>query len=459
MSETSPGTSPIRAVAMHTSRFRYFIFALLITMALINYIDRGAIAFAAEPITSEFGFDKVAWGNVLGFFGYGYMFGALIGGWLADNIGPRRVWLWAGAAWSVLEIASAFSGEIGIGLFAGSALAGFGLVRILFGFAEGPAYSTINRTMADWAAPRERGLAVSLGLLSTPLGALLSAPISVGLLVFTDSWRTTFIILGLLGMVWLAVFAVFFRNTPEEHPKVTPSELAHIRGEGDDWSPEVPATPGTRVPTRAFFTSRTLLLNSVGYFSFMFVNFTILTWVPKYLQEEFGYSLSSLWYLGMIPWTGACFTILLGGRISDLLRARTGNLRIARNAVAVISMAATALCFVSIPLVNGPVAVLALMTLGNALNSLPNSVFWSVIIDTAPSRAGTFGGFTHFIANIAAVLAPVLAGILAQRYGYGSIFYGAVGATVLGMSAMIFVRPGDLGGKWNAVERKPVTVG
>ena len=373
---------------------------------------------------------------MLGFFGYGYMFGALVGGWCADRLGPRRVWLWAGAAWSVLEIASAFAGEIGLVL--GSALWGFAVVRVLFGFAEGPAYSTINRSMADWAAPKERGFAVSLGLLSTPLGALLTAPVAVGLLTLTGNWRITFIVLGVAGLLLLVAFYRLFQNTPEEHPKVSADELALIRSSS---GPEAVARP---LPAAAFFRSRTLLLNAVGYFAFMFVNFTILTWVPKYLQDEFGFSLGSLWYLGMIPWVGACVTIVLGGRISDYLRRRTGNLRIARNALAVCSMALTATCFLCIPLVSGPVAVLSLMALGNALNSLPNAVFWSVIIDTAPSRAGTFGGFTHFIANIATVLAPTLAGYLAASYGYSSMFIAAGAATVLGMCAMAFIRPGRL---------------
>ncbi|QKV97047.1 MFS transporter [Streptomyces sp. NA02950] len=435
---------------MTAPRYRYVIFCLLVAVALVNYIDRGAISYAAGPVTAEFGFDKPAWGQVLGFFGYGYMFGALLGGWLADRIGPRRVWLCAGAAWSVLEIASAFAGEIGIGLFAGSALAGFAVVRVLFGFTEGPAYSTINRTIADWAAAKERGFAVSLGLLSTPLGALLTAPVSVGLLTLTDSWRTTFIILGVVGLLLLIAFYRMFRNAPEDHPKVTAEELRHIRGIGEPAGPEAAAQPDIRVPAWAFFRSRTLLLNAVGYFSFMFVNFTILTWVPKYLQDEFGFSLGSLWYLGMVPWIGACVTILLGGRISDRLRRRTGSLRVARNAVAVCSMAATSLCFLSIPLVNSAVGVLTLMAIGNALNSLPNAVFWSVIIDTAPTRAGTFGGFTHFIANIAAVAAPTLAGYLAARWGYHSIFVAAGVATAVGMCAMALIRPGYLGRSWTA---------
>ena len=84
------------------------------------------------------------------------------------------------------------------------------------------------------------------------------------------------------------------------------------------------------------------------------------------------------------------------------------------------------------------------MTLGNALNALPNSVYWAVVIDTAPSpsRVGTFSGIMHFIANIASVLAPTLAGILSARYGYSAMFVATAVATAIGVFAMLQVRPG-----------------
>jgi MFS transporter, ACS family, hexuronate transporter len=142
--------------------FRYSIFLMIVILTMINYIDRGAISYAAEAITHEYGLGRVAWGAVLGYFGYGYMFGALLGGTLADLWGPKRVWATAGFAWSFFEAASAFAGDLGLALFGGSALAGFAVIRVLFGFSEGPAYSTINKTMSLWAAPKERGISVSL---------------------------------------------------------------------------------------------------------------------------------------------------------------------------------------------------------------------------------------------------------------------------------------------------------
>lgn len=163
--------------------YRYFIITMIIIMTMINYVDRGAISYAQEDIINEFGFDNIAWGSILGYFGYGYMLGSLFGGVTADKKGPKFVWLIAGTLWSLFEIGMAFAGEIGMALFGGSALAGFGLLRVLFGVSEGPIFSTISKTNANWAAPRERGLLSALGLIGVPLGALITAPIVSGFLV------------------------------------------------------------------------------------------------------------------------------------------------------------------------------------------------------------------------------------------------------------------------------------
>lgn len=416
---------------------------MMVLMVIINYIDRGAISYASEQIIAEFGFNAIAWGAVLGYFGYGYLFGALFGGALADKKGPKFVWIIIGLGWSIFVMATAFAGEIGIALFGGSALFGFAFIRILFGFFEGPTFSTINKTVANWATPRERGFAVSLGLLGTPLGAMLTAPVAVFLLSVT-SWKVMFLILAALGLIWVIIWTKMFTNLPEEHPKVSKEELEKIRSQSDLLPDEqlVKAEEKSDIRWFHFFKNPTLVFNAIGYFAFQYINFLLLTWTPKYLQDEFGFQLSSLWYLGMIPWIGACFTVLLGGKLSDHLRMKTGSLRIARSGLAVVSLLLTAGCFMLIPSANSIAGVMVLMTIGNAFNSLPNSVYWSVIIDTEPSKAGTFGGITHFITNTATIIAPTLTGFLVISYGYSSMFTAAAVASVIGMVAMLFVKPG-----------------
>lgn len=423
--------------------YRYNILFMMVLMVIINYIDRGAISYAQEYIIKEYGFGAVEWGAVLGYFGYGYLFGALFGGALADKKGPKFVWILIGIGWSFFVVVTAFAGEIGIALFGGSAIAGFAVVRIMFGFFEGPTFSTINRTVANWATPRERGFAVSLGLLGTPLGALLTAPVAVLILSIT-SWKVMFILLGTLGLIWVIIWSKMFTDLPEQHKKVTKEELEKIRSM-DALLPDeqlVEENEEEKIKWHHFFRNPTLVFNALGYFAFQYINFLLLTWTPKYLQDEFGFQLSSLWYLGMIPWIGACFTVLLGGKISDYLRMKTGSLRIARSGLAVVSLLLTAICFMLIPTANTVVGVMVLMAIGNAFNSLPNSVYWSVIIDTEPNKAGTYGGITHFITNTATIIAPTLTGFLVISFGYSSMFTAAAVASVIGMVAMIFVKPG-----------------
>lgn len=423
--------------------YRYFIITMIIIMTMINYVDRGAISYAQEDIINEFGFDNIAWGSILGYFGYGYMLGSLFGGVTADKKRPKFVWLIAGTLWSLFEIGMAFAGEIGMALFGGSALAGFGLLRVLFGVSEGPIFSTISKTNANWAAPRERGLLSALGLIGVPLGAIITAPIVSGFLVIS-TWRVLFVILGLLGLVWIIIWYKVFTDYPEDNKHVSQEEIESIRSTEETVHGEktVETEHNAHEKWYHFFKSPTLIFNMVGYFGFQYINFLILTWTPKYLQDEYHFEIHSLWYLGMIPWIGACFTAYFGGRLSDWLRVKTGSLRIARSGLAIFGMTLAAICFLIIPTTNQIGWIMFLMMLGNACIFLPNAVYWSVIIDTAPKKTGTYGGITHFFVNSATIIAPTLTGILVTSYGYSSMFISAVVAAVIGIIAMCFVKPG-----------------
>jgi sugar phosphate permease len=422
---------------MQPSRYRYVIFSLLFLVALINYIDRGALSFAANAISQEYHFSKVQLGAVLGYFGFGYLFGSLCGGFLADRLGTRKVWLMAGVLWSLLEIATAWAGDLGVALFGGSAIMGFAALRILFGVSEGPAYALMNKAIAHWAPDRERGFALSIGLLSTQVGSLLTAPIAVGLLLLTHDWRMMFILLGCFSLLAMLLFARRFSDLPEQQPAANAAERALIRnGQRQEAHDEAP------LPWWRFFTSRTLVCNALGYFSFLYLTFTLVTWLPKYLQDNFHYDLHSLWYVAMIPWSGACLTVLLGGRIADRLLARFSNLRVARNGFAAVTLLGTACCFMAIPYAGSAAAIIALMTLGNALNAMVNNVYWSVVIDVTPKASvGAFSGMTLAIANLASIISPMLCGWLAEYYGYNAMFTVTAVIALGSMLAMTLLQP------------------
>ena len=192
----------------------------------------------------------------------------------------------------------------------------------------------------------------------------------------------------------------------------------------------------------SFFTSTTLICNMLGYFGFQYVNFLILTWTPKYLQDEYHFEIHSLWYLGMIPWIGAVFTAYFGGQLSDWLRK---DRKSTYCEIWTFNSRYDLRCYMLliIPFTHSIVAVMILMMIGNAFIFLPNAVYWAVIIDTTPNNTGTYGGITHFFVNTATVIAPTLTGYLVASYGYSSMFVSAVVASLISIIAMCFVRPGE----------------
>jgi sugar phosphate permease len=425
--------------------------SLMIFIITINYIDRGALAYAQESIIEMFDINPQDWGWILGFFGYGYLVGTLFGGTIADKKGSKFVWIIAVTSWSIFAIATAWAGEIGIYLLGGSAVAGFGLCRIIFGLFEGPVYATMNKTIADWVPRKDRAIFVGFGLIGTPLGAMLTAPIAVGILSITD-WRMMYIILGVVGILWAIVWNKIFTSLPEDNPRVSKEELAEIRSDENELVKTQTEAKSTPIPWYAFFKNPSLLLNAASFFAYNYVNFLILTWTPKYLQDAFGFQLSSLWYLGMVPWIGAVFTTAFGGKISTVLFEKTGSFRIARTGLVMVCLFLTAGCFFVIPYMSSVTAILLLMMVGNAINSLPQSVYWSNVMDAAPSKVGTFSGITHFIINTASFIAPILTGILVVNYGYSAMFNAAAIIAFIGMITMFFVKPSKMGEKVNKSE-------
>ncbi|MFB4213099.1 MFS transporter [Shouchella sp. JSM 1781072] len=418
--------------------YRKIMMSVMVFIIAVNYIDRGALAYAAEPIMNAFNLSASDWGYVLGFFGYGYIVGTFLGGALADKKGPKFVWIFACTAWSLLAIATAFAGEIGVWLF-GSAVAGFALCRVLFGLAEGPVYANMNRTIANWIPTKDRTFYVGVGLIGTPLGAMLTAPVAVGLLSIAD-WRWMFISLGVIGLIWVVVWNKLFTDMPEDNRFVTKEELAIIRKDQVEDEPE--DVQKGQTAWFEFFKHPSLVLNAASFFGFNYINFLILTWTPLYLQQMYGFELRSLWYVGMIPWVGAVFTVFLGGKLSQYLLQKTGSFKIAKPGVIITSMLLTAICFVFIPFAPNAWVVLALMSIGNAINSLPQAVYWSIVLDASSKRTvGTFSGLTHGIITSASIIAPTATGILVALYGYNSMFFVAAGIAFIGMFLMFFVRP------------------
>lgn len=116
---------------------------------------------------------------------------------------------------------------------------------------------------------------VSVGLLSTPLGALLTAPVAVGLQTLTGDWRSMFVVLGVVSLAPRS-FMTRSPTPPRKTRAWLKAELDFLRKERAEASNA--STPTSSVaPVWHFFKNKDLLLNAIGYFSFVYVTFLLLT--------------------------------------------------------------------------------------------------------------------------------------------------------------------------------------
>lgn len=385
------------------SYLRWGVLAINCLILALNYGDRTAISIAAPFIMKDFHFTSGQFGLILSAFFLGYVPFCFIGGWSSDKFGPRTIMGWAAIIWSIFVATTA----VGFGFTS------FIIIRVIFGFGEGPQGSVTTKTMGNWFPQRELGTSIGIAQAATPLGGAIATPIIVALLVAThDNWRIPFIIFGAIGILFAIGWFVIVRDRPEQHPWITLKELTQIREGSLARRPEY-SEDGT-APRMITYLKQPLVWSTAwAFFGYSWVLYTFLSWFPEFLLQKQHISLSSLAIAGAIPWLAGAVGCALGGIVTDWIGRKTGNPAIARKWMIVVCLLLVALLFSPIGIITSPVAAVALMALIVFLLYMTTAQYFSIIGDVVPSsRLGGVMGFVHLIANLAGVIAPTITGFL-----------------------------------------------
>ncbi len=396
---------------MQATRFRWAIIGLLFFITVVNYIDRSAISYAVPDISKLFQLNPAQIGMILGAFGIGYMIMTFFGGIWVDKSGARVVLFVASLLWSI---------SIGLtGLATGFAM--IYMMRVLLGVAEGPNFPAINRAVGDWLSKDERAIALGNSLVAVPLALAIGAPIVTQLIIHI-SWRGTFIILGLFGLLWVAVWMWLFRDYPEHSRRVNRVELEHIRG-GMGWT-EADARSMRKVHTGnakgvwGFLLSNpTLMANNWAFFVFGYYLFFFMTWLPSYLHDQFQLNLKSVGLFSILPWLLAAVLLWGVGYLSDGLLSRTKSLRIARSYPIWISQLLAAVCILPVIYTHDLTVALIFISLAVAFGMSANATFYAINVDVARERTGTALGVMDTFFAIAGFIAPVMTGWVVNSTG------------------------------------------
>jgi MFS transporter, ACS family, glucarate transporter len=393
---------------------RWQILSLLTFVSLVRSIDALNFSVAAQQIMPEYGLTAVQMGVLYTAFTVGYGLFHLPGGWLADVVGPRLILTLAILWWSIFTGLTALAGELPIvGQFLTPFWAFF-LIRFLVGVGEGAAYPTTSKTVANWMATGERGLASGLVWSGAGLGYALAPPLVAWGMVHYG-WRLTFYALAVLGILLAVLWYRAVRDRPEEHPRVSPKELERIHGGTRPTTQE--DRPPRHPPWRAILTDRNIVLLSVATFCLGYVAYIYQSWFYLYLVNVRGFSIVTGGFFAAGPFLAVTVLSPLGGFVSDALTRRYGSKRGRRGAAMAGFLGSALFMYLGAQAADPYLAVL-LLSLGDGLAYSVIGSLWSAIMDIAGEHTGAVYVVVGMCANIGGMVAPTLTPLLAAWYGW-----------------------------------------
>jgi ACS family hexuronate transporter-like MFS transporter len=377
---------------------RWLVVAMLFGMALINFLDRQTLSVLAPVLQQEIGLDATGYSRVVAAFLISYSLGMVIVGFGLDRFGVRRYLGAAVACWSLAAIAHALSGG----------WRSLALFRAWLGLAESAAGPSGVKAVGEWVPRRERGLAMAVFSSGNLVGAVVAPPL-VAFLGLQFGWRATFVLTGLLGFVWLAVWWRWYRQ-PEQHPGLDAAERALIL---DDRA-QAAAAASTASWWRdrrcwALVTAR-LITDSVPHF-FAF-------WIPTWLAREHGVGLAGIGLLAWIPFLAADLGSLGGGFASDrLVRAGSPSLAARLRVMRLAACAMPLTCAAAVA--GGPLAAVLLLAPAMAAQSCWMANQLALVPELAPTgRSGAVASAGTFAGTLAAAASMLCVGPVVDRWGF-----------------------------------------
>ncbi|WP_328941914.1 MFS transporter [Streptomyces sp. NBC_00250] len=391
--------SPV-APSAHRRTVRVTV-VLLFAAWLVDYADRLVINLVLPSLGAEFDLDRTQQGLVVSAFFLAYALCQIPGGLLADRFGGRRVTLWALLTWSVFTALTGFAWSFAVLL----------ALRFAFGAAEGIFPPAAMKVLVERTRPEERMSANGTVMSSNALAAVIT-PLTVAPLVAVFGWRSAFWSTAALGILALLAVRLWL-----------PAPLPRTDGAEDA------ATGAARPALRAILRKGVLWRFALMMFGYNTIVWGLNTWVPSYLGEEHGVSLTSAGALIAVPALGAAIATVLGGRLADRLGGHHRRIIVPGMAVAAVAL----LLMANAPSVPGFVVFGTVAVFAASLAYMP--IFAVPLAGLSPAHVGVGSAVVIFGGQVAGMVAPPVMGALADAFSFqvafGFLVLGALIAAVM----------------------------
>ena len=399
-----PDVRTVDSVAPPGFGYRWTICALIFAATTINYVDRGVIGVLAPTLQSELHWSESDYASTAAWFTFAYAIGFLGAGRFLDRVGVKKGYAAAIVWWSVAAMSTALASTLG----------GFYAARAALGLGESGNFPSAIKATAEWFPKKERAFATGIFNSGTNIGAVIT-PIVVPWITLNWGWRYAFVFTGVLGFAWLIAWAMLYR-TPEEHPKVSPAELAYIRSDPIERVTHVSylGILGHR-QTWAFILGK-MMTDPVWWF--------YLFWLPKFLDTRFSVKLAAIAAPIIVIYVIADLGSVGGGWMSSFLIKRGASVNRGRKLTMLMA------AIVIVPTMLAPRAptlwsAVAIVSIAAAAHQWWSCNLFTLSSDMFPRRAvATVVGLGGFAGAMGGVGFQKLTGWIldADPTAYGTIF-------------------------------------
>jgi MFS family permease len=394
---------------------RWGTLTLLALAALIAFVDRINIssALAVEPFKQHFALSNLDRGWVNSAFFWSYALCQIPMGWIVDRYGVKRPYAICFTVWCVASAA--------IGLM--QALWGLVAMRLIIGAAEAIVVPATYRWIRNNFHPNESGTAVGFYSLGSKFGPAIGAPLAAWL-IDNSSWQWMFVITGVAGLVWLVPWLWLAKNDlPSGAELAAKKKSAAVISFGS-----ILASP---------LVWGTLVVN----FCYNYFTFFCMTWMPSYLVEQRGLSLSQMGLYTFYSFTGIAIVALVAGWAADKLIERGGDPIVVRKVFVVsgFAIACTVLLGARAQTVETALFWNVVSLSGLGLTTANNLALCSLTLIPAPI-VGQVKGFQNVATALAGIVAPLMTGWLLHASGsYVAPMTLIFGFLVLGAATVLLV--------------------
>lgn len=417
----------IAAEVAAVPRRRWMIALLLGFGVLVNYFDRVNVSVSQTALHAAFGVTTVEFGYLLGAYSWTYCFMQVPCGMLLDRFGVRKIGLIGSFLWSV----ACFGGALATGVPT------FFASRLVLGVGEAPSFPGNSKAIGHWFPDSERSFATSIYDGAAKLGPAIGVPL-LGILLIHFGWRWSFAVTGFISLLYFLLFWWLYRN-PGEDPALSELERQFIVRGGAN--PEGHPRTGEGGSLAYLVGQRKVGGLLLGYASYNYTFYLLLTWLPSYLYMALHVNLLASVLYTSIPWlVGAVVEFVIGGWMIDALIHRGWDASRVRQTI-LVGGTALGLGIFGAAHARTIEAAVAWITVSLAGLSAAAGVGWSVPSLIAPKGSvGTLGGLLNFCNQLAAIAAPIVTGyIVAITHSFAGAFIGAAAFLALGIGGYVFL--------------------